>query len=146
MTIADTPPTVHDETVDHAADLEAIEQIIRDTETAFNTNDADLLAAHMAADAVTVSVTGAELHGRDQILDAARSLLTGALRDQFARYDVDAVRFLRPDVALVHKRATATDASGTPIDLDHTMSALYVLTRQDGRWWIVARQNTLVSR
>ena len=36
-------------------------------------------------------------------------------------------------------------ADGTPIDLDHTMTALYVLVREQGRWWIAARQNTLVS-
>ena len=146
MTTTDVPPTVRDETTDHAIDLEAIERIIAETEAAFNTNDADLLAEHMAHDAVTVGVNGVALHGRDQILDVARSLFAGPLRDQYARYDIDEVRFLRPDIALVHKRAIATDAAGTPIDLDHTMSALYVLTEQDGRWWVVARQNTLISR
>jgi uncharacterized protein (TIGR02246 family) len=146
MTTTDAPPTVRDETIDHAADLEAIERIIGDTETAFNTNDADLLAEHMARDAVTVGVNGVALYGRDQVLDAARSLFAGPLRDQYARYDIDEVRFLRPDIALVHERAIATDAEGTPIDLDHTMSALYVLAEQDGRWWVVARQNTLISR
>jgi uncharacterized protein (TIGR02246 family) len=145
-TTADAPPTVRDDTIDHAADLEAIERIIRETETAFNTDDADLLVEHVAHDAVTVGVNGVALHGRDQILDAARSLFAGPLRGQYARYDIDEVRFLRPDVALVHKRAIATDAEGTPIDLDHTMSALYVLTQQDGRWWVVARQNTLIAR
>lgn len=145
MTITDTPPAVRDETGDHRDDLLAIERIIRDTEQAFNTDDAELLVEHMAADAVMGSVTGATLHGRDEILDASRTLFAGPLRDQFARYDIDEVRFVRPDVALVHKRAIATDPDGTPLDHDHTMSALYVLTKQDGRWWIVARQNTFIS-
>jgi hypothetical protein len=53
---------------------------------------------------------------------------------------------VRPDVALVRKLARAIDAEGEPIDLDHTMCALYALTREQGRWWIVARQNTLIPR
>ena len=55
------------------------------------------------------------------------------------------MRFVRPDVALVRKHARAITAEGEPLDLDHSMSALYVLTKEEGRWWIAARQNTLVA-
>jgi uncharacterized protein (TIGR02246 family) len=55
------------------------------------------------------------------------------------------VKFLRPDVAVAHKRATATTQDGEPLDVGHAMIALYVLVREDGRWWVAARQNTLVS-
>ena len=49
-------------------------------------------------------------------------------------------------MALAYKEAYATEADGTPIDLDHAMNALYVLVKEDGRWLIAARQNTLVPR
>ena len=70
----------------------------------------------------------------------------GPLADQYARYLVDDVRFVRPDVAVVRKLARAVDAAGEPIDVDHTMVAHYLMVREGDRWWIVNRQNTLIAR
>ena len=53
--------------------------------------------------------------------------------------------FVRPDVAVAHKRARATTADGEPIDTDQSMIALYVFVKEDGRWWVAARQNTMVA-
>lgn len=50
------------------------------------------------------------------------------------------------DAAIVHAHARAVSEDGEPIDLDHSMIALYVLARSGARWEIVARQNTLVAR
>lgn len=60
------------------------------------------------------------------------------------RYDVPTSASPRPDVALAYKGARATDATGEPIDVGYTMIALYVLVKLKGRWWTLARQNTLV--
>lgn len=70
--------------------------------------------------------------------------LSGFLRDQYVRYEVTDVEFLRVDVALAYKTARATDAAGKPLNVSHDMVALYVLVKESGRWWIAARQNTLV--
>jgi uncharacterized protein (TIGR02246 family) len=137
-------PTLEDPAVDHAADLEAIHQLIADIERSYNTNDAELGAARFAADALATTALGAEAAGREAIVAAHHAGYAGPLRDQFARYEVTDVRFPRPDVALVRKRATATDAEGTPLGVGHQMVALYVLVREAGTWWIAARQNTLV--
>ena len=53
--------------------------------------------------------------------------------------------FLRPDVALAIKQAWATDADGSDLTADPAMVAVYVLVREQGRWWIAARANTLVQ-
>ena len=140
-----TAPRILDTTVDRTADVEAIRQVIADTERAFNTNDAELLVEHFAENATAVGVTGAQLDGRAAVLVAGRALFAGALRGQRVRYELADVLFVRPDVALAHKHATAVDAQGAPIGVGHAMTALYVLVREDGRWWIAARQNTLVS-
>jgi uncharacterized protein (TIGR02246 family) len=137
-----TPPRLED-TADHAADVAAINAVIADTETAFNTNDPDLLTAHFAADATAVAADGTRLDGARAIRDAAERLFAGPLRDQYARYTVAAIRFPHPDLALVIKHATAVTRAGDPIDVGHTMTSLYVLVRHQLRWWIVARQNTL---
>ena len=130
---------------DHTDDEAAIRAIIADTEKAFNTGDAELLVEHMARNAVGVGVTGVELAGRAAMLEGARGAFAGPLKGQRARYDVVGITFLRPDVALARKHARAVDGAGELIDVGHAMTALYVLTKESGRWWVVARQNTLVS-
>ena len=137
-------PHIEDGTCDHTDDLAAIRQVIADAERAFNGNDADLLVEHFAANATAVGVTGAQLDGRAAVLAASRVLFAGALREQRARYELADVLFVRPDVALAHQHATALDAAGRPTSVGHAMTALYVLVREHGRWWVVARQNTLV--
>lgn len=130
---------------DHADDEAAIRRIIADVETGFNTNDAELCVAHFTSDATAVTVAGAQSTGRDALLDAHRAAFAGPLRDQYARYELTDVVFLRPDVALAHKRARATTAEGELIDGGQAMVALYVFVRDDGRWRIASRQNTLLA-
>ncbi len=73
--------------------------------------------------------------GRDALLGANRRGLPGPLR----------VEYMRPDVAVAHKRARAATVDGEPIGADQSMIALYVLVKEDGRWRVAARQNTLVA-
>jgi uncharacterized protein (TIGR02246 family) len=136
---------MNDTKTDHEGDVEAIERIISDIETGFNTKDPDLSVEHFMENATAVSVTGTLLSGRDALLDANRRGLSGPLRDQYARYEVDDVIFVRPHVAVAHKRARATTADGEPIDAEQSMIALYGLVKEDGRWWVAARQNTMVA-
>lgn len=128
------------------SEIEEIKQVIADVERGFNTNDAALMNKHLAPDAAVVNAVGIRLVGIAEIMKASEQGLAGPLKDQYARYEVRDVRFPRPDVALVHKEAFAITADGEPIDLDHAMNALYVMVKQDGRWLIAARQNTLVAR
>lgn len=141
----DSAPTIFDRSIDHDRDVVEITTVIEDAERAFNTNDADLLVEHFAQDGDAVGVTGARLSGRDEILAVSRQLFDGPLHDQRARYVVDDIRFVGADVALCRKSAWAIDAEGNDLDVGHAMVALYVLVKREARWWIVARQNTLVS-
>ncbi|MFD3744177.1 SgcJ/EcaC family oxidoreductase [Nocardia sp. NPDC058633] len=138
------PPVLDDDTVDHTADLVAIHQIVADTQTAYNTNDAELMTAQFTANAVVGNAVGMLIRGRDALLDANRRGLAGFLKDEYVRYDIVDVTFLRPDVAIAHKTARATTADGTLIDTEPAMVALYVLVKQNGQWWTAARHNTLV--
>jgi uncharacterized protein (TIGR02246 family) len=123
--------------------MESIDDVIHQTEAAFNASDAEALAGTFTDDAWTVGVTGQVLHGRDEILAVSRELFAGALKGQFARYVVDEVRHLAPDVAIARKLAFATDEHGNDLDADHAMVALYVLVRGEAGWRVAARQNTL---
>jgi uncharacterized protein (TIGR02246 family) len=130
--------------MDHAADVAAIRRVIADIEAGFNANDAELAVAHFTDDATSVDVAGLLVAGRDALLDAHRTGLAGPLHDQHVRYELGEVTFLRPDVAIAHKRATAVDGDGAPLDVGHAMIALYVLVREEDRWRVAARQSTLV--
>lgn len=138
-------PTVEDSTSDHDDDVAAIKQVIADVETGFNTNDPDLSVKHFTHNASAVNVAGVQLTGWEALLEANRTGLAGALRHESARYELKDILFLRPDVAIAHKHAWAISPSGEAIDVGHTMVALYVLVKEGDRWWIAARQNTLVQ-
>ncbi|MEV0705607.1 SgcJ/EcaC family oxidoreductase [Saccharopolyspora sp. NPDC050389] len=139
------PPLVEDITTDHEPDIVAIKQVIADVETAFNTNDPDLMTAHFARNASVVNAVGMLMSGREALLDANRKGLAGFLRDEHVRYEVSDIVFIRPDVAIAHKNARATKPDGELIDVDPAMIALYVLVKEQNRWWIAARQNTLTQ-
>lgn len=136
-------PTIEDETADHQLDREAIRQVIADVETGFNTNDAQKLVMHLAQNATTINVMGMRLSGWDANYDASVRGLAGPLRDESARYELQDVLFVRPDVAVAYKRALAITSEGNEIDGGQRMVALYVLVKEQGAWWVVARQNTL---
>jgi uncharacterized protein (TIGR02246 family) len=133
---------------DRAADEAAIKDVIALQERAFNTKDPELFARPWRERSWGVSVTGVEAEGREAIRRAAEVGFAGFLADQYATYATGPVELLGDDAAIVHVYARATDADGAPTDpdVDHTMVALYVLAREDDRWQIVARQNTLVAR
>ncbi len=74
-----------------------------------------------------------------------RGLLAGKIRDTYVRYEVDDLRFLRPDVALCRILGFGRDAHGNAVRNGAGMVAQYLFVKQDGRWWIASRQNTLVD-
>ncbi|ASO17762.1 uncharacterized protein (TIGR02246 family) [Actinoalloteichus hoggarensis] len=140
----DAAPVVQDETVDHQADLASVAEVIREVEAAVNTNDAELLTARFTENTVVVNAAGSLLTGRRELLAANRRALAGFLRDEHVRYELGDVVFLRPDVAIAVKTARSATAAGEPLEADPSMIALYVLVKEAGRWWVAARENTLI--
>lgn len=145
-TVNVTAPVIEDTSVDHATDRAAIERIIGRVETAFNTNDAELLVSDLAQNALVGNAVGMLAEGRDVVLAASEAGFGGFLKDQYVRYDIKSIVFPQPNMALTHKVARETTADGELVDVEPAMIALYVLVKEDGRWWVVARQNTLIPR
>ncbi|MEV6386464.1 SgcJ/EcaC family oxidoreductase [Nocardia xishanensis] len=139
-------PVVEDTTVDHTEDIAAIERLVADVEEGFNNKDAELMVSGFTANAAAGNGVGMVITGREALLEAARTGLAGFLKDEYARYEVTDIVFLRPDVAIAHKAARAITTEGEPIDEDPAMVALYVLVKENGRWWTAARHNTLVPK
>lgn len=127
-----------------SSDVAAIERLLHSQQESFNAKDADRFAEVWRTRSWSVDVRGVELEGRDSIRDAASTAFAGPRADQFAAYEPGTVQLLGDDVAIVHVYARATTADGSPLDVGHSMIALYVLARAGAGWQIVARQDTLV--
>lgn len=126
------------------ADAAALRSIVANVELGFNQNDIELLLQDFAPDARIVNAIGTELVGREQIEASTRAGLSRAhLRDSTAFYRLHGLAMLAPDVAVAHKRAWSTEAAAERGEAPE-MTALYVFTRRERRWWIIRRQNTLV--
>jgi uncharacterized protein (TIGR02246 family) len=95
-------------------------------------------------DAIWTTAHGRRLDGRAAIAEFTRRVLPGAMAESTAAYDVVQVLFIRPDVAAVKVRQRPVSLAGEPLTGDDEGSPLYVMAKEEGRWLIVAGQNTIV--
>jgi uncharacterized protein (TIGR02246 family) len=128
----DTESTVH------AADIEAIRQVVATVEHSQQHKDPDEFLTLFRPEAVWTTAHGKVLIGLDAISEFTRKVLPAANWDGKVTYEVVHVLFIRPDVAAVKVRqrylAPDDESEGAP---------LYVMTKQDdGRWLLTACQNT----
>ena len=128
------------ESTAHAADIEAIEQVIATVEHSQQRKDPDEFLSLFHPDAVWTTGSGKVLIGLDAISDFTRKVLPAADWDGKVTYEVVHVLFIRPDVAAVKVRqlylTPGDESEGAP---------LYVMSKQDdGRWLLTACQNTEV--
>lgn len=122
----------------HAADIEAIEQVVATVEHAQQHKDPDEFLALFHPDAVWTTGGGKVLIGLDAISEFTRKVLPAADWDGKVTYEVVHLFFIRPDVAAVKVRqlylTPGDESEGAP---------LYVMSKQDdGRWLLTACQNT----
>ena len=93
----------------------------------------------LTEDAEWVTRTGTFLKGRREVVAHHATIMTGIFAGSRVVWEPLAVRFVRPDVAVVHVAAQLTLRDGTR--RPGGMVTL-VLVKQPGRWWITAVQNT----
>jgi uncharacterized protein (TIGR02246 family) len=131
----------------HSKDLEAIKQIEKDWQEAWNRHDMKALTALMAQDVDFISVTGTWLKGQKEFEEhhAARHAMQFK-QSVWTTTDVQ-VKFLKPDVAIVHvswgiKGDKGPD--GTPRQPRRGIFT-WVVTKESGKWLIKASQNTNIS-
>ncbi|MFJ2651248.1 SgcJ/EcaC family oxidoreductase [Streptomyces sp. NPDC087420] len=133
--------TVMDE-VTRAAETEAVRQVIATLEHSQLNELAEEFIGLFRADAIWTTGHGRRLTGREEIAAFTRQVLPGAMKDSTATYEVVQVLFIRPDVAAVKVHAQYLTLDGRPIGNPGT--PIYVMAKEDGRWLLVACQNTEV--
>jgi uncharacterized protein (TIGR02246 family) len=138
-----TYTTVLDEQT-RATETEAVTAVVARVERAQQDEDVDGFVALFRADAIWTTGHGRRLVGRDEIAAFTARVLPGAMAGSSARYDVEHVLFVRPDVAAVKVRQRYTTRDGEPLPGAEEGSPLYVMAKEDGRWLLTACQNTAV--
>ena len=128
--------------------VDAIHRLVADAET--QQSDLDGFTGLLTDDAVIVNFGGRRVRGRAAIRDAMARALATPLVDVVTTQEVEEIRFLRPDVAIVEcvkhvhdRRDPAAAGSGPPLR-DRGMLT-FVVVEQDGRWRIASAQTTPVA-
>jgi uncharacterized protein (TIGR02246 family) len=123
------------------------EQIVHDLPkafcAAFNKHDGQQLAQIMADDIDFVTVGATLLHGRSDFEKYHTRLLSGRFHGATIELLQVAVRFLRPDIAIVHWSWSATgdkNPDGTARQRRYGMMTM-VAEKRTGGWLVVASQN-----
>jgi uncharacterized protein (TIGR02246 family) len=128
----------------HAAgDVTQIQEVVAATQTL--QNDVDGFTALLTDDAAIVNVAGRWVQGRKDIRAAMERALATPLGDVQTTIEVDDVRFLRPDVALVTATKRITDQrEDQTTALPSTGRVTFALVEEDGRWLLALAHTTPV--
>ena len=126
-------------------DREAITQVVANWDRTFAEANADLSAADFAEDALWINAFGVIKHGRQAIRDFLDSVFARPGRGGFEAITVTGsdpwIRFVRPDVAVVHSRSwfSGQRSPGGQVYPERRIHYLRVLTKENGRWEIAAQ-------
>lgn len=131
-------------------DEQAIYDIIKQLEQAWNTGNGDAFAAHFCEDAAFTVWNGMFQQGKAAIAAGHNHILSTFYKGTKNRYEIGWLRFVRPDVAVMQLNAGfVEDPNGalahTPMRDEWPMAKpLMVMSKQDDRWRVEVFQNTPV--
>ncbi|MBN6038893.1 SgcJ/EcaC family oxidoreductase [Amycolatopsis sp. 195334CR] len=126
-------------------EIRAIERVVAAVEHAQANELVDEFVALFRADAIWTTGGGKKLIGRDEIAAFTRQVLPGGMTGLKCTLEVVHVLFIRPDVAAVKVRQLYTSTDGVPREDEGEGTPLFVMSKEEGRWWLTACQNTGVA-
>ncbi|MFB9269546.1 SgcJ/EcaC family oxidoreductase [Bradyrhizobium erythrophlei] len=110
----------------------------------WNAHDADGYAALFTNDANAVIINGDHQRGRHAIAEGHREIFTGIYRDSVIVSMIEQLRFLAPDIALVHLESRLDVATGPAAGVYRARPSL-ILVKTEAGWRITAFHNTLCA-
>jgi len=125
-------------------DEAAIRQVVQQVQDGWNAHDGKAFAAPFAADADYVVINGMKLQGREAIERGHTGIFSSIYKDSHNVGTVKSVRFLRPDVAVVHIEWNLKFRAGGETKKAQAMNTM-VMTKDSGSWSIAAFQNTPIQ-
>ena len=97
-------------------DRNAITAIVSDMEAAWNSGDGQKFGAPFAADADFVTIRAEHFRGREAISSGHAAIFRTIYAGSVNQFTIESLRFLRPDVALVHVDAVLKAPAGPSVD------------------------------
>ena len=122
-------------------DEQAIHEIVKQLEAAWNTKDSEAFATPFAEDANFIHIFGGQLDGRRAIAGSHRAIFDTIYKDSHVSFSIRSIRFARADVAIVFSKAHLQVDETREIETRPTM----VVVKDRGEWSIVTFQNTKIS-
>jgi len=132
------PVQTHDS---RAANEAAMRESVKQMETGWNTKSGALFAKPFAEDADYVVINGMYIKGRATIETQHQRIFDTIYKDTRINLTVKQIRFLRPDVAVVHVNG---HRDGPTKELNQDAILTLVMTKEQHGWSIAAFQNTAV--
>ena len=127
-----------------SADEAALRQIVKQVEDGWNAHDGKAFAAPFASDADYVVVNGMYIKGREAIEKGHTGIFTTIYKDSHNVSTIKSVRFLRPDVAVVHVEWNLEFKAGGETKKGHALNTM-IMTKDGGKWSIAAFHNTPIQ-
>ncbi|MBC8028918.1 MAG: SgcJ/EcaC family oxidoreductase [Pyrinomonadaceae bacterium] len=125
-------------------DETAIRQVVQQVQDGWNAHDGKAFAARFATDADYVVVNGRRTKGRDEIEKGHTGIFSTIYKDSRNVGTVQSIRFLRPDVAVVHVEWNLEFRIGAETKKGHAINTM-VITKDRGKWSIAVFQNTAIE-
>jgi uncharacterized protein (TIGR02246 family) len=129
-----------DEKADETAIRAQVEQMMK----GWNAKNGDEFAKPFAADADYVVINGMQINGRPAIAKGHQGIFDTVYKNSTISLAADKIRFLRPDVAVVHVSGSLKIVEGDAARATSARITL-VMTKAKGKWEIAAFQNTQVQ-
>jgi uncharacterized protein (TIGR02246 family) len=127
-------------TITSVQDDSAVRAVLDGIYAAWAANDADAFVAGYADDA-TATLPGSHLPSREAIRATMAAVFAGQLRGSRAIHEVQGIRMLGPDAAVVISRGAIVMAGQTEPAVETRSLETWVLSRQDGTWRVEAFHN-----
>ena len=125
-------------------DEAAIRKVVQQVQDGWNAHDGKAFAAPFAADADYVVVNGMYAKGREAIEKGHTGIFTTIYKDSHNVATIKSIRFLRPDVAVVHNEWNLEFKVNGETRKGHAINTM-IMTKDGGRWSIAAFQNTPIE-
>ncbi len=122
-----------------------LHELVAKLEAAWNASDSIAWAAQFAEDADFIHILGGHFNGHTAIERGHRTIFDTIYKGSHNQLNVEKVRFVRPDVALVFIRTNLKwylDGAEQEVQARPTLVAQ---KKDNGQWEIVAFQNTLIT-
>ena|ERR1700761_713604 len=116
----------------------AVADLVAQLQAGLDLHSADIFNHSFAADVIWGGPYGATVSGYDHLHEIHKKLHAAHAAGP-SRYEIITVTAPAPDVAVAQVRRSPQSAH------DFAEMALYVLIRDNERWWLAAGQNTLIQ-